>query len=47
MKRLIPAFIILFASVLPAVAATPQQMEQAKAAAYRLCLRYMNTAWPS
>ncbi len=42
MKRLIPALIILFASVLPAVAATPQQMEQAKAATYRLCLRYMN-----
>lgn len=42
MKRLLPLILAIMAPVIGAMAATPQQMEQARAAAYRLCLRYMN-----
>lgn len=42
MKRLIPSLAILLAAPFGAGAATPQQMEQARSAAYSLCLRYMN-----
>lgn len=42
MKRLIPAFICTLLLTVSVSAATPQQMEQARAAVYRLCLRYMN-----
>lgn len=41
MKRIIPIICMLLAAVC-AQAATPQQMEKARAATYRLCLRYMN-----
>ena len=42
MKRLIPSLAIILAGSFAARAATPQQMEQARSAAYSLCLRYMN-----
>lgn len=42
MKRLLLSFLSLSILSLAAIAATPQQMERARAAAYRLCLRYMN-----
>lgn len=42
MKHLIPSLAIILAGSFAAEAATPQQMEQARSAAYSLCLRYMN-----
>lgn len=42
MRRLIPLFTLLLIAPALLRAATPAQMEQARAAVYRICLRYMN-----